>query len=130
MARADVTRDRDGHDEQAIGGIDRAQDQDLARVGGVGEGPNGSDSWIQVGLSAFPGSESALYYEVRDRVPESRVSRAARLLFLNRTCFNGIYRVNLHGKFNVPKGTKDEKRGASLFEGARKRLKVGRSMVG
>jgi hypothetical protein len=33
-------------------------------VGGVGEGPNGSDSWIQVGLSAFPGSESSLYYEV------------------------------------------------------------------
>jgi hypothetical protein len=33
-------------------------------VGGVGEGPNGSDSWIQIGLSAFPGSESTLYYEV------------------------------------------------------------------
>jgi hypothetical protein len=33
-------------------------------VGGVGEGPNGSDSWIQIGLSAFPGSESRLYYEV------------------------------------------------------------------
>ena len=33
-------------------------------VGGVGEGPNGSDAWIQVGLSAFPGSESRLYYEV------------------------------------------------------------------
>ena len=33
-------------------------------VGGVGQGPNGSDAWIQVGLSAFPGSESRLYYEV------------------------------------------------------------------
>jgi hypothetical protein len=33
-------------------------------VGGVGQGPNGSDAWIQVGLSAFPGSESSLYYEV------------------------------------------------------------------
>lgn len=33
-------------------------------VGGVGEGPNGSDAWIQIGLSAFPGSESKLYYEV------------------------------------------------------------------
>src|ERR687897_1201021 len=33
-------------------------------VGGVGEGPNGSDAWIQIGLSAFPGSESRLYYEV------------------------------------------------------------------
>jgi hypothetical protein len=33
-------------------------------VGGVGEGPNGSDAWIQIGLSAFPGSESRLYFEV------------------------------------------------------------------
>ena len=39
-------------------------------VGGVGEGPNGSDAWIQIGLSAFPGSESRLYYEVtRPGVP-------------------------------------------------------------
>lgn len=33
-------------------------------VGGVGEGPNGTNAWIQIGLSAFPGSESRLYYEV------------------------------------------------------------------
>ncbi|MEO5576092.1 MAG: hypothetical protein ABIR67_01885 [Gaiellaceae bacterium] len=33
-------------------------------VGGVGEGPNGSDAWLQVGLSALPDSESSLYYEV------------------------------------------------------------------
>jgi hypothetical protein len=33
-------------------------------VGGAGQGPNGTDAWIQVGLSAFPNSESRLYYEV------------------------------------------------------------------
>src|ERR687898_1562659 len=33
-------------------------------VGGVGEGPNGTNAWIQIGLSAFPGSGSRLYYEV------------------------------------------------------------------
>jgi hypothetical protein len=34
-------------------------------VGGPGAGPNGSDEWIQVGFSAFPGSSSSsLYYEV------------------------------------------------------------------
>jgi hypothetical protein len=33
-------------------------------VGGVGAGPNGSNAWIQIGLSAFPGSGSRLYYEV------------------------------------------------------------------
>ena len=33
-------------------------------VGGVGLGPNGSDQWLQVGLSAFQGTGSNLYYEV------------------------------------------------------------------
>jgi hypothetical protein len=33
-------------------------------VGGVGLGPGGSNEWIQVGLSAFPGSTTKLYYEV------------------------------------------------------------------
>ncbi len=33
-------------------------------VGGAGQGPNGTDAWIQIGLSAFPNSESRLYYEV------------------------------------------------------------------
>jgi hypothetical protein len=33
-------------------------------VGGVGQGPGGTNEWIQVGLSAFPGSTTKLYYEV------------------------------------------------------------------
>jgi len=47
------------------------------------------------------------YYEERSRVRRSLFERAAQFIYLNRTCWNGLYRVNLNGKFNVPRGTKD-----------------------
>lgn len=46
------------------------------------------------------------YYEMRERRCRTDVTRAAQFIYLNRTCFNGIYRVNLKGVFNVPIGTK------------------------
>ena len=46
------------------------------------------------------------YYQTRAARPSDAIDRATRMLYLNRTCFNGIWRVNHQGKFNVPMGTK------------------------
>lgn len=48
------------------------------------------------------------YYEQRSGIPTTQVETAARFLYLNRTCWNGLFRVNRQGHFNVPRGTKDQ----------------------
>ena len=44
------------------------------------------------------------FYEVRSEVPESLDERAARLIYLNKTCYNGLFRENSKGLFNTPFG--------------------------
>ena len=50
--------------------------------------------------------DKAYYYELRTQDSNSleRLDRAARFVYLNRFCFNGVYRTNRQGKFNVARG--------------------------
>jgi DNA adenine methylase len=70
-------------------------------------------------LNTFPRVVSKVYYySVRTRFNSLQpgLTRAATFFFLNRTCFNGVYRVNAKGEFNVPKGSRRNFRHPSLEE--------------
>jgi DNA adenine methylase len=58
------------------------------------------------GLAGRHSKES--YYQVRERYNRGRrlstSKRAAMFIYLNKTCFNGLHRVNRKGEFNVPVG--------------------------
>jgi DNA adenine methylase len=56
-------------------------------------------------LSKMP-TEADFYYELRARSSQemNELDRAARFIYLNRFCFNGVYRTNRQGEFNVARG--------------------------
>lgn len=49
-------------------------------------------------------TDSETYYKIRNTNPTNELARAVRFIYLNRTAFSGIYRVNNKGEFNVPFG--------------------------
>jgi DNA adenine methylase len=49
-------------------------------------------------------SPSSYYYRLRSEQPVGSLEAAARFITLNKTCYNGLYRVNRSGRFNVPIG--------------------------
>ncbi len=74
-------------------------------------------------LQKYP-YEKDFYYYMRSKKPRSLHGSAARFIYLNRTCWNGLYRVNRKGQFNVPFGTYENPMicDASLLRQVSKRL--------
>ena len=70
----------------------------------VRDDPEGVVGRLEDHLSRYGRSGSAYYYAVREDGGLSGSDAAARMIFLNRTCYNGLYRVNAAGQFNVPHG--------------------------
>lgn len=75
-------------------------------------------------LRKFKNTETD-YYTIREKDYKTNIQRAAKFIYLNQTSFNGIYRVNLNGVYNVPYGFRGKE-----FLDATNLLKVQKALQG
>lgn len=54
-------------------------------------------------------NEKEKYYEIRASRPSTNLEKAVRFIYLNKASFNGLYRVNKNGEYNVPFGNRNLK---------------------
>jgi DNA adenine methylase len=71
----------------------------IATYRGVKRNPNGILSYLR---PLRPSKSS--FDQIRSQAPENETEAAAQFIFLNKACWNGLYRVNSKGIFNVPYG--------------------------
>jgi DNA adenine methylase len=64
------------------------------------------DVWGMIDRLSTMKNSPEEYYRIRSWCPQSTIDQAVRFLYLTRLSFNGIYRENLKGQFNVPYGGK------------------------
>jgi len=74
-------------------------------------------------IKGLPQNEEA-FYQIREIVPDSDLEKAARFIYLNKSSYNGLYRVNNDGKFNASYGKRkfDLSRLSSLIMNCSNRL--------
>ena len=89
------------------------------------------DKQIREKLIAIPTTETEYYnYRSLEVGDLNKSEQAIRFLYLNRYCFNGIYRTNMSGKFNVPIGNRTGGfPSEGVFDISRSKLKAARLIV-
>jgi DNA adenine methylase len=61
------------------------------------------------------GFSEKVYYEIRASRPRAAATRAARMIYLNKLGYNGLYRVNKKGEFNVPWGNRKRATASTVY---------------